>query len=206
MLRYLSFRVLNFSVVDDERRRWLESAPLQRLVGIAGHVSSQRWHRATSSQHGMTSAGASVLLVLAFGLDRTGLDAATPGRATSGDLARRLWITPATMTGIIDNLERDGYVERTRDDADRRQVWISVTAAGTARVRQLAVQLQREFPLTATERDPEKAAIVRQYLIEVIELYYEKEGEDGEAGDGPAPGGGGPRPDQAVPEASGQRG
>jgi DNA-binding MarR family transcriptional regulator len=152
----------------------------------------------------MTSAGASVLLVL--GLDRTGLDTNTPRRATSGDLARRLWITPATMTGIIDNLERDGHVERTRDDADRRQVWISVTAAGMTRVRQLAVQLQKEFPLTATERDPEKAAIVRQYLIEVIELYYEKEGEDREAGDGPVLGGGGPRPDQAVPEASGQRG
>src|SRR5947207_15652693 len=140
--------------MDEERRRWLEGAPLQRLIGIAGRVSSQRWHRATSMQHGMTSAGASVLLVLAFGVDRAGFDAGTPGRATTGDLARRLWITPATMTGIIDNLERDGHVQRTRDDADRRQVWVSATAAGMARVRQLAVQLQKEFPLTATERDP----------------------------------------------------
>jgi DNA-binding MarR family transcriptional regulator len=192
--------------MDEERRQWLESAPLQRLIGIAGHVSSQRWHRATSTQHGMTSAGASVLLVLAFGVDRAGFDAGTPGRATTGDLARRLWITPATMTGIIDNLERDGYVERTRDDADRRQVWVSATAVGMARVRQLATQLQKEFPLTATEQDPEKVAIIRQYLIEVIELYYEKEGEDGERNDGTAAGGGGPRPDQAIPEASGQRG
>jgi DNA-binding MarR family transcriptional regulator len=195
--------------MDEERRQWLESAPLQRLIGIAGHVSSQRWHRVTSSQHGMTSAGASTLLVLAFGVDRGGFDAGTPGRATSGDLARRLWITPATMTGIIDNLERDGYVQRTRDDADRRQVWISITAAGMAQMRQLAAQLQQEFPLTATERDPEKVAIIRQYLIEVIELYYDKEGkegEDGERNDGPAPRGGGPRPDQAVPETSGQRG
>jgi hypothetical protein len=97
-------------------------------------------------------------------------------------------------------------VQRSRDDADRRQVWISITEIGMARVRQLAAQLQKEFPLTATEQDPEKAEIVRQYLIEVIELYYEKEGEDGEAGDGPATSGGGPRADQAVPEASGQRG
>jgi DNA-binding MarR family transcriptional regulator len=192
--------------MDEDRRRWLEAAPLQRLIGIAGHVSSQRWHRVTSTQHGMTSAGASVLLVLAFGVDRSGFEVGTPGRATSGELARRLWIRPATMTGIINNLERDGYVQRARDDADRRQVWISITASGMARVRQLAVQLQQEFPLTATERDPEKVAVIRQYLIEVIELYYEKEGEDGEPNDERPARGGGPRPDQAVPEASGKRG
>lgn len=166
--------------MDDRRRRSLQSAPLQRLVGIAGHVSGQRWHRVTSTQHGLTSAGASVLLVLAFGVGRSGFDEGTPGRATSGELARRLWIRPATMTGIVDNLERAGLVRRTRDDADRRQVWISVTPAGMERVRELGARLRRAFPMTPTEQDPEKVAIVRQYLIELIELYHDEEGSDGE--------------------------
>jgi DNA-binding MarR family transcriptional regulator len=169
--------------MDEQQRRSLESAPLQRLIAIAGHITAQRWTRVTSAQHGLSSAGASALLVLRFGIGGS-LGDGVPGRATSGELARRLWIRPASMTGIIDNLERDGLVERSRDEADRRQVWISLTPAGAKRVWKLSEELREALPGTQTEQDSEKAAIVRQYLIELIELYDEtKEGDDGESTD-----------------------
>src|SRR5919204_686194 len=37
-------------------------------------------------------------------------------------LARRAGLHPATMTGILDRLERGGWVARDRDPADRRAV------------------------------------------------------------------------------------
>src|SRR5918912_477113 len=37
-------------------------------------------------------------------------------------LARRAGLHPATVTGILDRLERDGWVARERDPADRRAV------------------------------------------------------------------------------------
>ena len=39
-------------------------------------------------------------------------------------LARRTGLHPATMTGILDRLERGGWISRERDPADRRAVLI----------------------------------------------------------------------------------
>ena len=39
-------------------------------------------------------------------------------------LARRAGLHPATMTGILDRLERGGWVARDRDPADRRSVLV----------------------------------------------------------------------------------
>jgi len=44
------------------------------------------------------------------------------GPLSPGTLARRAGLHPATMTGIIDRLERGGWVVRERDPADRRAV------------------------------------------------------------------------------------
>jgi DNA-binding MarR family transcriptional regulator len=41
-------------------------------------------------------------------------------------LARRAGLHPATMTGILDRLERGGWVARDRDPADRRAVVVRV--------------------------------------------------------------------------------
>jgi DNA-binding MarR family transcriptional regulator len=50
------------------------------------------------------------------------------------DLARHMGVTASTMSLAIDRLERNGYVARERDAADRRRVRIRLTDAGV-RVR-----------------------------------------------------------------------
>ena len=44
---------------------------------------------------------------------------------TAGDLASRLHVTTGAMTGIVNRLERAGYVTRRPDPADRRRVRIA---------------------------------------------------------------------------------
>jgi DNA-binding MarR family transcriptional regulator len=44
------------------------------------------------------------------------------GPVSPSALARRAGLHPATMTGILDRLERGGWVTRDRDPADRRAV------------------------------------------------------------------------------------
>ena len=51
-------------------------------------------------------------------LDLIGRD----GPVSPGALARRAGLHPATMTGILDRLERGGWITRDRDPADRRAV------------------------------------------------------------------------------------
>lgn len=46
------------------------------------------------------------------------------GPLTPSALARRAGLHPATLTGILDRLERGGWIARDRDAADRRSVTI----------------------------------------------------------------------------------
>lgn len=44
------------------------------------------------------------------------------GPMSPTDLARRAGLHPATITGILDRLEKSGWIARDRDEADRRAV------------------------------------------------------------------------------------
>jgi DNA-binding MarR family transcriptional regulator len=46
------------------------------------------------------------------------------GPITAGDLAERTGLTTGAITGVIDRLERAGFVRRVRDARDRRRVII----------------------------------------------------------------------------------
>jgi DNA-binding MarR family transcriptional regulator len=46
------------------------------------------------------------------------------GPLSPGALARRAGLHPATITGILDRLERGGWVTRERDPSDRRAVLV----------------------------------------------------------------------------------
>jgi len=54
---------------------------------------------------------------------------------TLGDVARRLMVTPAVVTGLIDRLERRGYVRRVSGGTDRRRVHLALTDEGRAASR-----------------------------------------------------------------------
>ena len=47
-----------------------------------------------------------------------------------GELSRKMYLHPSTVTGVIDRLEGKGYVVRDRDLADRRVVKVKLTPAG----------------------------------------------------------------------------
>lgn len=49
---------------------------------------------------------------------------------TAGYLAKHADVSPATMTAMLDHLEKDGMVARRRSETDRRQVIVSLTERG----------------------------------------------------------------------------
>ena len=51
---------------------------------------------------------------------------------TSGELAKRADLSPASVTVMLDQLEHDGIVLRRRSEQDRRQVIVTLTDAGHA--------------------------------------------------------------------------
>jgi DNA-binding MarR family transcriptional regulator len=60
---------------------------------------------------------------------------------TLGEVARRLMVTPAVITGLIDRLVRQGYVERVNRPGDRRRIYLELTDAG----REVAVKAQQRL-------------------------------------------------------------
>src|SRR5690606_23891656 len=49
------------------------------------------------------------------------------GRMTAGELAAAAGLTTGAVTGVLDRLEKAGYVARTRDTEDRRRVFVAPT-------------------------------------------------------------------------------
>jgi DNA-binding MarR family transcriptional regulator len=56
--------------------------------------------------------------------------AAEDGEMTAGCLAKHADLSPASMTAMLDQLEREGYVIRRRSEEDRRQVHVRLTERG----------------------------------------------------------------------------
>ena len=67
---------------------------------------------------------------------------------TLGELAERERVAPPSVTKIVAKLERDGFVSRTPDPADRRVANVATTEAGTA----LIVESRRRKTAWLTSR------------------------------------------------------
>ncbi len=78
--------------------------------------------------------------------------------STPSDLAEKAGVSRATMTGLIDGLERDGLVQRLTDTSDRRKLTIKLTSAGQAKLDEVMPGYYRKVRqlmsvLTQQQRD-----------------------------------------------------
>lgn len=71
------------------------------------------------------------------------LDEAGPMQVS--ELARRVSLSQATVTSMLDRLGRKKLLERSRDARDRRVVTVSLTADGVREVEHLPALLQEDF-------------------------------------------------------------
>jgi len=59
-----------------------------------------------------------------------------------GELGRRMYLHPSTITGLIDRLEKKGLVERDRDQTDRRVIKLNLTLKGRGLVKRAPNPIQ----------------------------------------------------------------
>jgi DNA-binding MarR family transcriptional regulator len=62
---------------------------------------------------------------------------AEAGRLSLSEIAKRIGVTTTNVTNLIDGLERDGWVERQANPADRRMTYVQLTELGKERCGQL---------------------------------------------------------------------
>ncbi|MGD2129810.1 MAG: MarR family transcriptional regulator [Lysobacterales bacterium] len=76
------------------------------------------------------------------------------GSLRVSDIARDVSLSQATVTSVLDRLEKKGYVRRERRQDDRRAVSITLTSEGAARVDDAPDLLQEDFVARFTKLEP----------------------------------------------------
>jgi DNA-binding MarR family transcriptional regulator len=96
------------------------------------------------------------------------LDGGSPMKVT--ELARRMYLHPATMVGLLDRLEAKGLVLRTRSDKDRRVVHVSITEQGRVLV-QNAPEVAKELLVKGLEPLSEKKVkVISDGLEQIVSI------------------------------------
>lgn len=67
------------------------------------------------------------------------------------DLLKYLETTPAAITTLLDRMEKGGLITRSRDESDRRIVWVTVTANGLDEAKR-GTKLRETFIQEALDR------------------------------------------------------
>lgn len=97
---------------------------------------------------------------------------------TPGQLARTVSLSPPTVTGILDRLERRVLIRRERTARDKRQVNICLTDTGRRLLDNSPPPLQERFTKRLTELSRARQRQIARSLNEVVRLM---EAEDIEA-------------------------
>lgn len=111
------------------------------------------------TEHGISNGRFGVLMLL-WG------DCQNPGANSRGmtpaELADQSNVTRATMTGLIDTLERDGFVRRAADTNDRRMMRVALTRKAEKFLEQLLPgHFQRMAALMVPLSQAERRTLVR---------------------------------------------
>jgi DNA-binding MarR family transcriptional regulator len=83
---------------------------------------------------------------------------ATAKELTMTDVARKMSHSTAAATGLVDRLEKLGYMERTHAIDDRRKVMVRVTSKGLDLVSRIRGELQTQIADAMSESSAPDAA------------------------------------------------
>ncbi|QIS08341.1 MarR family winged helix-turn-helix transcriptional regulator [Nocardia arthritidis] len=83
-------------------------------------------------------------------------------------VATTLQIDRSEVVRIIDGLEKDGFVVRTRDPGDRRKNCLSITAAGRAERRRVDEQVQQATDRVLHRLDADERRTLLRLALKAI--------------------------------------
>jgi DNA-binding MarR family transcriptional regulator len=89
---------------------------------------------------------------------------------TPSKLADNVYLSRATITGILDRLESRGLVQRQRNSPDRRKVFVNLTARGKELTANLPTPLQDRFAERFEQLPHGKQRQIEELLCSVVEM------------------------------------
>jgi DNA-binding MarR family transcriptional regulator len=99
------------------------------------------------------------------------MDAARRGEAlTAGGLGAAVELRSASVTALVDRLEKVGHVRRVRDPEDRRRVALEMSDAALAAGGEHFGGLARDLTAAMEGYSDEELAVVRRFLLDMTEV------------------------------------
>jgi DNA-binding MarR family transcriptional regulator len=89
--------------------------------------------------------------------------------ATPSDISRRLRISSASTTALLDRLERAGLVERANHPTDRRSILISPTPEAERRLASTMGDFDARLRKVATSLEPDDQVVVAGFFADLAE-------------------------------------
>ena len=94
---------------------------------------------------------------------------------TLGDVAKSLHVTPAVVTGLIDRLERRGYVRRINSTDDRRRVMLTLTESGRSASKAASAGLASELEQSLVKLGIDDLQVINRALERLEPITTELE-------------------------------
>jgi DNA-binding MarR family transcriptional regulator len=91
------------------------------------------------------------------------------GTITPSALARRTGLHPATMTGIVDRLEKNGWIAREQDPSDRRGILLRALPDRTGELFQLYAGMNAGVDDLCAGFDDAQLEVVAEFLARATE-------------------------------------
>ena len=85
---------------------------------------------------------------------------------TAGRLAELTGLTTGAITGVVDRLEKAGFVRRERDDSDRRKVFIAAVPERMIEIGRFYQLMQRAMEKQAAGYTDAELRLLSRYATE----------------------------------------
>jgi DNA-binding MarR family transcriptional regulator len=92
------------------------------------------------------------------------------GPINSANIAKKVYLSPSTVVGIIDRLEKKELVARNRDSMDRRQVFVTITPRGEKLIAETPSLLQDTLARAVVELPELEQVSIAMALEKLTEL------------------------------------
>jgi DNA-binding MarR family transcriptional regulator len=136
-----------------------ELALLLRRLTVELDAVGQRF----AEEHGLNRTDVRALVAI--------MDAARRGEAlTAGGLGAAVALRSASVTALVDRLEKVGHVRRVRDPEDRRRVGLEMSDAAMAAGAEHFGGLARDLAAAMAGYTDEELAVVRRFLLDMTDV------------------------------------
>ena len=134
----------------DELRAAIQRSTLRFIAGVVLH------NHAVAQRVGLGASDSQLISLLNV-----------HGPLTPGRLAELTGLTTGTVTGVIDRLERGGYVRRERDTADRRKVLVTPVPESMAALGEHYRHHGEQLDTVLSTRDEAQLRVIADFLAEL---------------------------------------